>query len=100
MNATPARSHLSDADGNRWVSIAAIGALACALSPILPLLSIVPWPVVINGALPVAIVLTAVALWTTRVGPTRLRRTAVAALVTLVIWLLMYIGWGLALLYG
>jgi hypothetical protein len=56
MNATPTQSDLVDAIGHRWVAVAAFGALACALSPILPLLAIVSWAAVFEGTFPAGIV--------------------------------------------
>src|SRR6478736_1962289 len=64
MNTTSTRSDLADAIGRHGVSIAAYGAVICALSPILGLLRAGLWPVVFNGTLPVGAVLAAVALWT------------------------------------
>jgi hypothetical protein len=101
MNAAPGHSDLADAVGRRWVATAVLGALVCALSPILPLLSIVSWEAVFNGTFPAGIVLTGVALWTTRGRPMhRLRPVAIAALVVLVTWVLMFVGVFLALLYS
>jgi hypothetical protein len=99
MNATPTSSDLIEAVGRRWVAVAAFGALACALSPILPLLSVLSWAAVLNGTLPAGIVLTGVALWTTRGHPIHpLRVVAVLSLLALVTWLLMFVGVFVALL--
>jgi hypothetical protein len=101
MNATPTQSDLVDAIGHRWVAVAAFGALACALSPILPLLAIVSWAAVFEGTFPAGIVLTGVALWTTRGRPTHpLRLIAVLALVGLVTWIVMFVEVLVALVYG
>lgn len=101
MNATPTGSDLVDTVGRRWVAIAAFGALACALSPILPLLSILSWVAIFNGTFPAGIALTGVALWTTRGRPTHpLRLVAVAALLGLVTWALMFVALLVALVYG
>lgn len=101
MNATSTRADLADAISRRGVAIAAYAALACALSPILPLLSAVSWEVVFDGTFPVGIVLTAVALWTTRGRPMhRLRPVALAALVALFAWVLMFVGVMLALRFA
>jgi hypothetical protein len=101
MNATPTGSDLVETVGRRWVAAAAFGALVCGLSPILPLLSMVSWAAVFNGTLPAGIVLTGVALWTTRGRPTHpLRLVAVAALLGLVTWALMFVALLIALVYG
>ena len=101
MHATSTRSGLADAISRHAVSIAAYGALVCALSPILGLFRAGLWPVVSNGAMPVGIVLTAVALWTTRGRPMhRLRPVALAALFGLCAWTLMFVGVFLALLFA
>jgi hypothetical protein len=101
MNATPTQSDLVDAIGRRWVAVAAFGALACALSPILPLLAILSWAAVFEGTFPAGIVLTGVALWTTRGRPTHpLRLVAVLALVGLVTWMVMFVEVLVALVYG
>jgi hypothetical protein len=101
MNATRTQPDLVDAVGPRWVALAAFGGLACTLSPILPLLSIASWGAVLDGTLPAGIVLTGVALWTTRGRPLHpLRLVAVVALVALVTWVLMFVGVFLALVYA
>ena len=101
MNATPTGPDLIDAVGRRWVAVAAFGALGCALSPILPLLSILSWTAVFNGTFPAGIVLTGVVLWTTRGRPAHpLRLVAVAALLGLVTWALMFLALLVALVYG
>jgi hypothetical protein len=100
MNATPTQPDLVDAVGRRWVALAAFGGLACALSPILPLLSIASWAAVFNGTLPAGIVLTGVALWTTRGRPFHpLRLVAIVALTVLVAWALMFLEVFVALRY-
>ena len=101
MNATRTQPDLVDTVGRRWVAAAAFGGLACALSPVLPLLAIVSWSAVLNGTFPAGIVLTGVALWTTRGRPLHpLRLVAAAALMALVTWVLMFVGVLLALLYA
>jgi hypothetical protein len=103
MNATPTPtgSDLLEAVGRRWVAVAAFGALACALSPILPLLSLLSWAAVLDGTFPAGVVLTAVALWTTRGRPAHpLRLVAVVALLTLVTWALMFVALLVALVYA
>jgi hypothetical protein len=101
MNATPTGSDLVEAVGRRWVAVAAFGALACALSPILPLLSVLSWAAVFNGTFPAGIVLTGVALWTTRGRPTHpLRLVAVAALLGLLTWAVMFVALLAVLVYG
>jgi hypothetical protein len=101
MNATSREPDLVDAVGPRWVAIAAFGGLACALSPILSILSITSWTAVFNGTLPAGVVLTGVALWTTRGRPLHpLRVVAVVALLVLVTWALLFVGLLLALVYA
>jgi len=101
MNTTSTRSDLADAIGRHGVSIAAYGAVICALSPILGLLRAGLWPVVFNGTFPVGVVLAAVALWTTRGRPMhRLRPVALAAVVGLFAWVLMFVGIFLALRFA
>ncbi|HEX5249485.1 MAG TPA: hypothetical protein VFW14_07460 [Gaiellales bacterium] len=101
MHATSTSSGIADAIGRHAVSIAACGALVCALSPILGLFRAGLWPVVFNATMPVGIVLTAVALWTTRGRPMhRLRPVALAALMGLATWTLMFVGVFLALLFA
>ncbi|MGH3073688.1 MAG: hypothetical protein ACRDQC_02100, partial [Gaiellales bacterium] len=62
MNTTPAQSLSGHSVRRTWVSIAAGGALACALAPLLPMLSIVPWSSAIANAPTVALVLAVAAL--------------------------------------
>jgi len=101
MNATPTQPDLVDAVGRRWVAVAAFGGLACALSPILPLLSIVSWVAVLNGTFPAGVVLTGVALWTTRGRPSHpLRLVAIAALMAVLAWALMFVEVFVALRYA
>ena len=101
MNARSTQPALVDAVGRRWVALAALGGLACALSPVLPLLSIMSWNAVLDGTFPAGVVLTGVALWTTRGRPLHpLRLVAVVALVALVTWVLMFVGVFLALVYA
>jgi hypothetical protein len=101
MNATPTGSDLVETVGRRWIAVAAFGGLACALAPILPLLSILSWAAVFNGTFPAGIVLTGVALWATRGRPAHpLRLVAVAALLVLVTWALMFVALLVALVYG
>jgi hypothetical protein len=103
MNATPTptRPDLVDAVGRRWVAIAAVGALACALSPILPLLSLLSWGAVFDGTFPAGIVLTGITVWTTRGRPAHpLRLVAIAALLALVTWALMFVALLVALVYA
>ena len=101
MNATSTRTGFADVISRHAVSIAAYGALICALSPILGLYRAGLWPIVFNGTAPVGFVLTAVALWTTRGRPMhRLRPVALAALLGLIAWTLMFVGVFLALLYA
>ena len=100
MNATPTQPDLVEAVGRRWVAVAAFGGLACALSPVLPLLSIASWAAVLNGTLPAGIVLTGVALWTTHGRPLHpLRLVAIVALTALVAWALMFVEVVVALRY-
>jgi hypothetical protein len=101
MNATSREPDLVDAVGRRWVAIAAYGGLVCALSPILPIMSITSWQAVFNGTLPAGVVLTGVAVWTTRGRPLHpLQVVAVVALLALVTWALMFVGVLLALVYA
>ena len=101
MHATSTRSGLADAISRHAVSIAAYGALVCALSPALGLFRAGLWPIVFNGTFPVGIVLAAVALWTTRGRPMhRLRPVALAAVVALWAWALMFAGVLLALRFA
>ena len=101
MNATPAQpSH--DRPGRRWVSIAAGGALTCALVPLLALLSIVPWSSLITLGPYAAIILTIVALRATRHRPVPRGQGLMVdlALAVLCLWMLLFVVWGLALLYA
>jgi hypothetical protein len=101
MNAAPTQPDLVDAVGRRWVAVAAVGGLVCALSPILPLVSLVSWRAVLDGTFPAGIVLTGVALWATRARPLHpLRLVAVVALMALVTWALMFVEVLVALLYA
>jgi hypothetical protein len=101
MNATPTQSDLVEAVGRRWVAVAAFGGLACALSPILPLLSVVSWAAVMNGTFPAGIVRTGVALWTTRGRPLHpLRVVAAVSLLALLTSVVMFVAVYVALLYA
>jgi hypothetical protein len=101
MHATPTQPDLVEAVGRRWVALAALSGLACALSPILALLSILSWGAVLNGTFPAGIVLTGVALWATRGRPLHpLRLVAFVALMALGTWVLMFVGVLLALVYA
>lgn len=101
MHATSTRPGLADAISRHAVSIAAYGALVCALSPALGLFRAGLWPVVFNGTIPVGTVLTAVALWTTRGRPMhRLRPVALAAVLGLCAWALMFVGVFMALRFA
>ena len=84
----------------RWVSITAGAALACALTPLLPLLSLTGWSSPTIWALYAAIPLAVVTLWATRSGGRRQRLLAKLALAALCFWVLLGIATGLALRYG
>jgi hypothetical protein len=88
-------------DTRRWISIAAAAALACALTPLLPLLSLAPWEVVTVPPY-VAIVLAVVTLLATRghAGARRERAMAIAALASLAVWVGLFVIVCLELLYG
>lgn len=92
---------LPGGDARRWISFAAAGALACALSPILPLLSLAPWEVVTVTPY-VAVILATVTLVATRgrTGVRGERTMAVAALAALAAWVGLFVLMCLALLYG
>jgi TctA family transporter len=100
VSAGPTQS-LPGGDARRWVSIAAAGALACALSPLLPLLSIAPWEVVTVTPY-VAVVLAAVTLVATRAGEDARpqRAMAIAALAALAVWVGLFVLMCVELLYG
>jgi len=85
----------------RWVSITAAAALACALSPLLPMLSITAWSAATTFAIYAAIPLAGITLWAARrSGGRRERLLARLALATMGVWVLLFIAWGLALRYG
>jgi hypothetical protein len=92
---------LPGGDTRRWISITAAGALACALTPLLPLLSLAPWEVVTVTPY-VAVILATVTLVATRgrEGMRAERALAVAALATLAMWVGLFVLMCLALLYG
>ncbi|HKV69011.1 MAG TPA: hypothetical protein VJN72_13050 [Gaiellales bacterium] len=101
MHATSTRSAFSDAISRHAIAIAAYGGLICALSPVLGLFRPGLWPIVLNGTFPIGVTLTAVALWTTRGRPMhRLRPVALAAVIGLFAWTLMFVGVQLALRYA
>jgi hypothetical protein len=83
--------------------IAAAASLLCALTPIVPLAapSLLPWSAPMVDGPYVAVVLAAGMLVATRRHPaTRERRLAWTALAVVALWVLMLVGFGLALLYG
>ena len=101
MNTTPAQSLSGTSVRRTWVSIAAAAALACALSPLLPMLSIVPWSSAIANAPAVALVLAVAALIGARGQEARRQRLmAGVALGIVALWALLFVALGLALLYG
>jgi len=102
VNAIPAQSLPDRRAGRRWISIAAGGAVACALAPLLPLLSIVSWSSLITLGPYAAIVLAIVALRATRHRPVSRRQGLMVdlALAILCLWMLLFVVWGLALLYA
>jgi hypothetical protein len=92
---------LPGGDTRRWTSIAAAAALGCALTPLLPLLSLAPWELVTVTPY-VAIVLAAMTLAATRSheGAGRQRAMAIAALASLAVWVGLFVIMCLELLYG
>ncbi len=101
MSATPTQSLPGTPVRGRWVSIAAGAALVCALTPLLPILSITPWSSLIVDAPYAALVLAGVTLWATRGSRGRRQRQfAKLALAAICFWLLLGLFVGLELLYG
>ncbi len=101
MSTTPTQSLSGAPVRGRWVSIAAGAALLCALTPLLPILSITPWSSPIIWALYAAIPLAGVTLWATRrSGGRRQRLLAKLALSAICFWLLVGLFVGLELRYG
>lgn len=102
MDATPTQSLHTGRAGRSWVAIAAGGALACALAPLLPLLSIVPWSSLIMLGPYAAIVLAIVTLRATRDRPAPRGQGLMVdlALAILFLWMLLFVAWGLALRYA
>jgi hypothetical protein len=92
---------LPGGDARRGISIAAAGALACALTPLLALLSLAPWEVVTVTPY-VAVILATVTLVATRgrEGMRGERAMAIAALATLAMWVGLFVLMCAALLYG
>jgi hypothetical protein len=87
--------------GRTWVSIVAGFALACALAPLLSMLSIISWSSATVLPPYAAIVLALVALAASshrRAG--RARLMALLALGTVFAWALMIVAFGVELLYG
>jgi hypothetical protein len=85
----------------RWVAITAGAALACALTPLLPLLSITAWSSQILFPPYAAVPLAVATLWATpRSGGRRERLLAKLALGVMCLWAVMFVAWGLALRYG
>ncbi len=101
MSTTPTQSLSGAPVRGRWVSIAAGAALLCALTPLLPLLSITPWSSLIVDAPYAALVLAGATLWATRGSRGRRERLlAKLALGAIGFWLLLGLYVGLELRYG
>jgi hypothetical protein len=87
----------------RRLRAAAAAALLCALTPIVPLAwpSLLPWSAPMVDGPYVAVVLAAGVLVGARRHPAgRERRLAFTALAVVALWVLMLVGFGLALRYG
>ena len=101
MSATPAPSLARRPSSRGWARIAA-GALACALAPLVPLLANVPrssWLISVGPQ--TAVVLGLLTLWATRRSRDRRPRLlAGVALAVVAVEVLLFVAWGLALLYG
>lgn len=94
---------LAPQPAGRWLRIAALASLLCALTPIIPLASpsLLPWSAPMVDGPYVAVVLAAGVLVGARrhpAGPER--RLAWTALAVVALWVLMLVGLGLELLYG
>jgi hypothetical protein len=101
VNTTPAQLLSGTSARRTWVPIAAGGALACALAPVPWLLSIIPGSSAIANAPAVALVLAVAALIGARGQEARRQRLmAGIALGIVAVWALLFVAWGLALLYG
>jgi hypothetical protein len=95
---TAARHRRSDLP--RWSELTSATALACALSPILGFVGIVPSAIITLGPM-AAIVLSATTFATTRRRDVRSERAiAGAALAVVVVWVLLFAVFALELLYG
>ena len=100
MNTSPAQSLPSGSSGPGLVSVVAGIALACALAPALPLLSIVStWSALFLAGPYVALVLAVATLVATRRREAgRARLMAWLAIAATIGWVLLLIALGLALL--
>ena len=102
MNTSPTQSLPSGSAGPGWVSVVAGIAVACALAPALPLLSIVTTAsaVFINGPYVALVLAVAVLVAAHRRPAGHARLMAWAAVAIVCGWVLLLVAFGLALLYA
>ena len=101
MSTTPTQALSSRPLPGRWARISGAGAVACALSPLLQLLSIAPWSRTISWGPIAAIVLASTTLWATRRSRARRpRQMAGLAIAIVCTWVLLLFMLALELRYG
>ena len=100
MNATPTHSLDGPSGAPRWSELTCGAALACAVSPILGLAGLVPTAIITLG--PMAAVMLAVATFAATGGRDARSRRAMsgAALAVVVVWVLLFVLFAVALVSG